>query len=186
MIHALDTTYQKESACHEGTTYVFTDPISKLKFYGGGDYRGLIIYKGHLILDVGANISSEVLYDNLSADTKELQKYNTTPVIRLRWFDYSVPSLPFAFWTDLLDVIRAEKRDVICACMGGHGRTGTILSILGAITEGIPPNICPVSFIREHYCKNAVESLSQILYIEKMTNRTVLATPADEVTWLGY
>lgn len=65
-------------------------------------------------------------------------------------------------WTDFLSsVVRELKagRKVIGFCMGGHGRTGTILASLIAILE--PDIEDPITAARSRYCKYAVETRAQ-------------------------
>jgi len=51
-----------------------------------------------------------------------------------------------------------DKRGVLFCCMGGHGRTGTMLASLAAYW-GVEE---PVNYVRQHYCKKAVETRLQI------------------------
>ena len=60
-------------------------------------------------------------------------------------------------------------------CQGGHGRTGTALAIIGALSNCIPPGVDPVAEVRRRYCDLAVESAAQIEYIEAITGREVKA-----------
>lgn len=49
-------------------------------------------------------------------------------------------------------------------CIGGHGRTGTFLAALVAFM-GVSDD--PIAYVREHHCKKAVESKSQIKFLIK-------------------
>ena len=52
-----------------------------------------------------------------------------------------------------------EGSKVLVYCMGGHGRTGTVLAaILGALEPNVED---PIKELRSRYCENAVESSSQ-------------------------
>jgi hypothetical protein len=59
--------------------------------------------------------------------------------------------------------IRAGKK-VHCGCIGGHGRTGTVFAALAAQMMGEKNAI---QYVREHYCKKAVESKSQVAFLMK-------------------
>jgi len=92
--------------------------------------------------------------------------------IAISWDDYRVPDLTREEWVVMVEELREVKKggklgeEVLVCCVGGHGRTGTCLSILaylmGATTED------PVKFVREVYCKKAVESNEQLNYIEEV------------------
>lgn len=49
-------------------------------------------------------------------------------------------------------------------CIGGHGRTGTVLAALVAHMTGEKD---ATAYVRKHYCKKAVESKSQIAFLKK-------------------
>jgi hypothetical protein len=53
---------------------------------------------------------------------------------------------------------------VHCGCIGGHGRTGTFLAALVTHMTGITDSI---AYVRENYCKKAVETHEQITYLGK-------------------
>lgn len=116
-----------------------------------------------------------------SVGYKELTKItvDVPEVLRLHWQDYGVPDLDEDFWNRLARVIRKKGQDrlrrrkgkgvyrVMVHCMGGHGRTGTCLSILANKVIGIEGDL--VEQVRKAYCNHAVENKSQIEYVEKMT-----------------
>lgn len=101
------------------------------------------------------------------------------PFIGLDWEDFGVPSFGKDWWSGLLADILAIKGDevnVAMGCTGGHGRTGTCMSILRGLTQR--SEICPVTTIRKAYCRRAVESQRQLDYVEKITGKVVLAQPS--------
>jgi hypothetical protein len=102
---------------------------------------------------------------NLKATTQ--WAYNR---IHIAWPDGGIPSYPVAFWTQLADLIRANKNagPVFIHCMGGHGRTGTAAAILSHIF-GFSAGACPITFLRKKYCESAVETKAQVWYVETMT-----------------
>jgi len=155
--------------CHEGTIKVFEDPTSSVPYYGGGSSRDLVIYPGHLIVSM-ANIDLEVV-QIYNFKAPNLLKYNN-PAVYISCPDYSVPTLGPQFWLDLIDTINIEWqagriKGVTVCCVGGHGRTGTALSILAGLTGRCKSD--PVAFVRDNYCEKAVESKSQVKYIEHIT-----------------
>jgi hypothetical protein len=105
-------------------------------------------------------------------------------IVRLDWPDFRAPDLPKEFWEDLIREFRPDE-PVHVRCTGGHGRTGTALSIIVSLLNLVPEGECPVEWVRRHYCKKAVESYEQILYIRDITGRAVTAEPQDDLLFLG-
>lgn len=101
------------------------------------------------------------------------------PWIAIEWEDFSIPGLRAEDWHRLVEVIGSQVGPVAVYCIGGHGRTGTALAILGSLADAIPLKDDPVEWVRTHYCRDVVESRSQIAYIEHVTGRVVKAKPAD-------
>lgn len=64
-------------------------------------------------------------------------------------------------WT--AEQLRNKKR-VFAGCIGGHGRTGLFLSALTKVMTGEEDAI---TVVRENYCKKAVESTNQVLWLVK-------------------
>ena len=167
--------YLKEPECHFGTVKVFTDPISNIKFYAGGKFRDLVVYREHLLISLlGTSPSDTISWTCVQSAAELLDKYKLS-VIEIDWTDGQALHLGKDFWLDLLSVIRTEKKSVTIYCMGGHGRTGTALSILAALCGASSGD--PVQFVRDNYCTKVVETQTQINYIERMTNRKVYCKP---------
>ena len=57
-----------------------------------------------------------------------------------------------------------KGKTVHVGCIGGHGRTGTVLSAI--VAEGAGKKDA-IQWVREHYCKKAVESTSQVEFLKK-------------------
>ena len=85
----------------------------------------------------------------------------------LDWPDFSHPSMPARFWTLLYQAIRKKGRTLVY-CLGGHGRTGTALSILAAVHYKLDGTHA-VKVVRKSYCYLAVESASQMEYVRRVT-----------------
>ncbi len=58
----------------------------------------------------------------------------------------------------------ASGAKVHCGCIGGHGRTGTFFAALVKHMLGVE---AAIDYVREHYCKKAVETREQIDYLGK-------------------
>lgn len=82
--------------------------------------------------------------------------------------DMTAPKQPKEFkalveWT--LEQMKAGKK-VHAGCIGGHGRTGTFFAALAATqTEVVVEDA--IMFVRENYCKKAVECNEQITFLKK-------------------
>ena len=63
----------------------------------------------------------------------------------------------------LADQIR-DGQKVHIGCIGGHGRTGIVLSALVAVMTDEPDAI---TYVRKNYCKKAVESTTQVKFLMK-------------------
>jgi hypothetical protein len=58
----------------------------------------------------------------------------------------------------------AANKLIHIGCIGGHGRTGTVLAALVKEVDGIEDAI---TYVRENYCKKAVESSTQVAFLHK-------------------
>lgn len=85
------------------------------------------------------------------------------------------------FWTDLIVYIKTYvgNKTTYVHCMGGHGRTGLILAILAYLSGATKNN--PIEWIREKYCDHAVETNSQISYINWVLGKKFNAEPSKSL-----
>lgn len=109
----------------------------------------------------------------------------TVPNIWLKWPDFGIVPCTYAWWSNLVGLISKVDGAVLLYCWGGHGRTGTAAAIIASIAGLVPDGDDPVEWIRKVYCEKAVESVSQLDYIEKITGRKVLAGPAKAYSYKG-
>lgn len=177
------STYTKKE-CHSGTLEVFKDPVSEITICGGGRMRDITLKQSDLLIDVGIKLDNLIEVSGIEKPERILQ-FNIAPsIIKIDWSDGGVPNLPKSFWSELIDVLRAEKKRVVISCLGGHGRTGTTLAIL-ANMMGVTKTD-PVQFVRTNYCDEAVETKSQVEYIEKITGVKVEETPAKSYSYNNF
>jgi hypothetical protein len=83
----------------------------------------------------------------------------------LDWPDFGVPSEEaetHRALSDLLERARSGQR-VELGCWGGHGRTGTALAVVVALS-GYPADDA-VSWVRANYCERAVETPAQADFV---------------------
>lgn len=107
-------------------------------------------------------------------------------VIEVEWRDYGTPEITLAQWEAISQAVLDRNRPLMVCCVGGHGRTGTALAILLSLWNVFPEGADPVEMLREAYCDEAVESLAQLTYVEKITGREVkVGTPPAKTTSFG-
>lgn len=89
-----------------------------------------------------------------------------------------------ALWGDLQDEakVRNGKLNVLVACYGGHGRTGTVLTALALAANVVPKKADPIAWVREHYCDHAIEATTQIAYLQDTFKFTTDAVPYKSYT----
>lgn len=81
--------------------------------------------------------------------------------------DYRAPA---AFDTAAEAIVEAYGRaadgwSVEAGCIGGHGRTGTVLACWVVLASGWNPQDA-MKYVWEHYCKEAIESKAQVEFID--------------------
>lgn len=57
-----------------------------------------------------------------------------------------------------------KGKSIHLGCIGGHGRTGTLLS---ALVATVMDKQDAIQYVRKHYCKKAVESKAQVQFLMK-------------------
>lgn len=108
-----------------------------------------------------------------------LLEWAPMPLLGIDWPDGSVPKLNREWWIDLVEWLKTlPEGDVAVFCFGGHGRTGTALAILAYLSGQTSKKKDPVSWVRAHYCPQAVETGAQIEYLERVLNRKITAQPS--------
>ena len=70
-------------------------------------------------------------------------------------------------------------RTVHVGCIGGHGRTGIVLA---AVVQQMTGNADAISWVRAHYCKKAVESYTQVEFLNKYYGITKVGGSKSSVT----
>lgn len=109
-----------------------------------------------------------------------LSTFAPVPMMTVDWSDGGVPGMGKVWWREMYSAIGKLEGDVVVYCMGGHGRTGTFLAIMAALA-GKKYKGCPVLWVRKNYCDKAVETSSQIEYVEQMTGVKVKALSSFRV-----
>lgn len=96
------------------------------------------------------------------------KRYPANVTVSIPWRDLGAPTIEPSFWFDLVEYIKVNiKTCVFVHCVGGHGRTGTALSILAGISNATKKD--PIKWLRKVYCKKIMESDDQIGYFVNVT-----------------
>jgi hypothetical protein len=99
----------------------------------------------------------------------------TWPAAHLDWPDFGVPrdtQLADALIEDVFARARRGER-VEVGCIGGHGRTGTVLACM-AVLAGLPASEA-VAWVRANYCQRAVQEPSQAYWVERFAHRRTVS-----------
>lgn len=86
----------------------------------------------------------------------------------INWPDYGIPKEALTGLTQIFEAYyRATQGSMVeIGCIGGHGRTGTILAIMQiAASDGAVTADEAIKFVRKEYCSSAIESAIQEWYI---------------------
>lgn len=84
------------------------------------------------------------------------------PVVTLDWPDGDPPTVGPIFWRQLRGLF-VPQWHVVCCCVGGHGRTGTMLASL-LIEDGVAA-VDAIDHVRKNHCQSAVENKDQEDYL---------------------
>lgn len=172
----------RDFACtHSGTKKAFSK--DNVVMHGGGTSHSVSLTGMDIVLD----LTDSSFRKNQWTLPKEWKSSKMIP----RIIDMYIPDMKTpesyitrdfweALWLDLKTDASSLDRDlnVLVMCMGGHGRTGTILIILSLIA-GVSTGD-PLAWIRKEYCNKAVESKAQIEYIKSLFPEVKIASDASK------
>lgn len=152
---------------HRDTPFVFS--IGKGDVYAGGSKSSdawTCLDKIDFILRLTGTVP-ELVDWNKSAEAmfgKEWLSSLCTPIptVGISWQDMGAPPFGRPTVEKLVKTI-SEGKSVLVHCVGGHGRTGTMLAALAHVAGIIPEEhkAKPIHWLRKLYCAKAVESLDQ-------------------------
>lgn len=129
--------------------------------------KGRLIYGGSCINPVVTDADVYVGLDRGMKQTFRGYPWEAGEEIRFIIEDCSIPSNPTQF-TKLIDHLALridEGKKVHVGCIGGHGRTGMVLAALAKI---LLSEADAVNYVRQNYCKKAVETASQINFLHTL------------------
>ena len=182
----------KDSCNHVGPILVFTIGNSAV-FAGAYDEALADITPWSLMVSCAGDGATYLPTSPVSFRSKAkaflfpdtLAKVEVPPFLAIDWSDIVGAPLPRWWWEGLVAFLRENTGKVVFYCHGGHGRTGTALSILASLAGLVPEKKDPVRWVRKRYCVEAVESSTQIAYVEKITGRKV-TVPASSLARIGH
>ncbi len=127
---------------------------------------GLVIYGGSCMSPVLQDADIYVGLDRTMAHSPRAYPWEPGESFLFPIQDMHAPENPAQFKNliDWLAVQLIAQKKVHVGCVGGHGRTGTVFAALVKVMLGEPDAI---AYVRQHYCKKAVETAAQIDFLVK-------------------
>ena len=138
---------------------------------------------------------------DMFGDTLNPRDISLPPIVSLDWPDFGVPHavLDRDWFHGFARQLAERELSVAICCTGGHGRTGTLLSILAPLADDKlgtqrfskkarraatkawkERKERPVQAIRAVYCDKAVETETQLYLVADVTETDVTAEPAHD------
>jgi len=199
--------YQAKASCHHGNMPVLH--MGEHTIFAGGASKGANPKNGMVVIDlantgwfkdIGGNYARQLSGDMFAGFIAKAKQPEPVAWLDFPLGDYKVPShVKLDAWKALAKDIKTAlaKHDVLMFCNGGHGRTGTTLSIVtwllvndktwkGDKPDGLLDD--PVAWLRKNYCKEAVDTQSQHQYVYDtlgLTNTAPTYAQASTTTYLA-
>jgi len=168
--------FGSKANCHTGNPVVFT--VDGVAIHAGGHTRN----GGYHVMSPAPDlaIGPAQVMDRSSNRTVAPDGFTcgnhvdgaSSHIISIDWPDFSIPQdVGREFWVALVDDIkRLGIKTVSTQCVGGHGRTGVQLCILGYLMGDAeclkqPDAASLIEYVRSIYCHHAVEGKSQQQYV---------------------
>lgn len=201
--------YAVNSNCtHKGVTFCFR--VGKCRVFAGSKVQAMLSLEWDLMVSCLGNQAVDRPDNPISGNAgakellgEDLMVVQPPPWFGIDWPDRSAPTLARSWWIKFTEALENIDGDVVFFCVGGHGRTGTALSCIVGLSEYVRPakktkngkspapikkstDFDPVLFVRSQYCDEAVESGSQMDYIENVTGWRVDAPIPTKTTYPAY
>jgi hypothetical protein len=129
---------------------------------------GFTIYGGAAASPVVKDCDIYVALDSYSGGEIKAYPWNTGGPIIVNFpiTDMQVPKDVGEFKKMIawLKVQGQAGKKIHVGCIGGHGRTGTLLA---ALMKEVTGNVDAISYVRKNYCTKAVESDAQVRFLAK-------------------
>lgn len=104
-------------------------------------------------------------------------------VLQIDWDDRQAPLLDPAFWPTIAKML--DGHSILCACQGGHGRSGTALTALLMCYHPEYSARDAIIHLRAMHCARAIESVKQHEYLDAVAThlgRKANANSTSEIT----
>jgi len=128
-----------------------------------GEY---LIYGGSCSSPMVSNADIYIGFDRSMRETASRFPWNEQKVEEILFYipDMGVPADPEEFKKMIawIAVQLTALKLVHIGCIGGHGRTGTVLAALVTHMTG---ELDSITYVRKHYCEKAVESHTQVKFL---------------------
>ena len=127
---------------------------------------GYTVYGGSCSDPVVQDADIYVGLDGSMGDHPSMLPWTKPQGVYYRIPDMQVPTNPETFKKLILWLVKALKdgKKVHVGCIGGHGRTGMVLS---ALVKELDGEVDAIEYVRKHYCDSAVETSSQVDFLHK-------------------
>jgi len=151
--------------CHFGNKLVhkFKYRGKEIHLYCGGLFRGFNPHQCDVVI---STVDLQIPMSTLKKDF--LKDFRDCEIIYMPVFDFGAPEYTLEDYRIAMDLIvdniKKDKIKVGICCEGGHGRTGTVASVILYHFAGMKD---PIGHLRKVYCVNAVESEEQMEYLER-------------------
>lgn len=174
--HNLNPIYIGNMAITCGKLSVIRDVSYKFNIIlncSGAIFNGHEMYL-HPLMEQGLILMPEKYGDTSMFYTKMFPS-----VITLPWGDFQAPPVKLLFWDAFVFNYESEHKadtlgpnSIAICCNGGHGRTGTALAAIKMAYEASVNNhisdVQTISWVRENYCLQAIETRSQMSYLNDL------------------
>ena len=156
--------------CHEEGVYLFN--VGKAQIHAGAISARLMKPQWDLVVNLTGTSQMSPIITGFNGAQKIAKQfiqgapvYPGYPELVIEWSDGRTPDVTRKEWKRLITDLSVFDGRVLIHCIGGHGRTGTLLVILSSLSGALKGD--PVSWVRENYCKKTIETQEQIEYLQK-------------------
>lgn len=148
--------------CNHSPTFIYSD--GSVNYYAA-DEEGAEEFSGNLIINLTTKPSTKAVATTYKIPQLSKHMLSLPEEIVLGWIDFSTPPVKSSFWKALHKYCKDKSyKDVCFRCGYGHGRTGTALASMLIANKQMDAESA-IHMLRDQYCKQAVESQRQIIYL---------------------
>lgn len=178
--------------CHSGAVKLFE--FGGHGLYIGGALRGFKPVPPMIIFDLAGHVSV-TRYAFPEKIAKFFQRFidhaKDVHVVRMVLEDMEAPPFDRQDMDLITDGIleAMQEYNVAVVCAGGHGRSGSFAAVVLELAyrkTGVKVGQCPICRIRKLYCEKAVETISQVEWVQEITGIPVCKDHLRETKPTGY